>query len=112
MVVWDLVYFAAAAARVVFCAAGILRQGWSRPVLRVALGVLAIGFLVSGVSLYRRWMAVPAQLRELPEAAEAGIPPAHTVYLSLALDGVAIVLLLWLVWRLGQPAVRAQFRRR
>jgi hypothetical protein len=112
MLAWDLAYFVAAAALVVFCAAGVLRQGWSRPVLRVALGLLAIGFLASGATLYRGWMALPESLRGLAGTAGTGIPAARTVYLSLALDGLAIVLLLWLVWRLGQPAVRAQFRRR
>lgn len=112
MLTWDLVYFAAAAALVVFCAAGILRQGWSRPVLRVALGLLALVFLASGATLYRHWTAMPEQLRGLAGVAGAGIPAASTVYLSLALDALAIALLLWLVWRLGQPAVRAQFRRR
>lgn len=112
MLAWDAAYFIAAAALVVFCAAGILRQGWVRPVLRVALGLLAAGLLVSGVLLYRHWLDWNGQAHGMVDAAALVAQEARRVHLSLAFDAVGIVVLCWLVWRLGQPAVRAQFRRR
>lgn len=112
MLAWDLAYFVVAAALVVFCAAGILRQGWSRPVLRVALSLLALGIFASGISLLRRWRAWSALPHDLPDASSLLAGQERTVHLSLAFDVVAIVLLAWLVWRLGRPSVRMQFRRR
>lgn len=112
MLAWDAAYFLAAAMLVVFCAGGILRQGWARPVLRVALGLLAAGLLVSGVLLYRHWLGWDGQAHGVAAAAALVAQESRRVHLSLAFDAVAIVLLIWLVWRLGQPAVRAQFRQR
>ena len=68
MLAWDLGYFVAAAALVVFCAAGILRQGWSRPVLRVALGLLALGLFASGATLLHRWRAWSSTPHDVPDA--------------------------------------------
>lgn len=112
MLGWDLGYFVAAAALVVFCAAGILRQGWSRPVLRVALSLLALGMLASGAVLLHHWHAWSAMSGDPADASLQLAGAARAVHLSLAFDVGAIALLAWLVWRLGHPAVRAQFRRR
>ncbi len=112
MLGWDAAYFIAAAALVVFCAAGILRQGWVRPVLRVALALLALGLLLSGVLLYRHWLDWSGQAHGMADAAALVAQEARRVHLSLAFDVIGIVVLSWLVWRLGQPSVRAQFRRR
>lgn len=112
MLAWDAAYFLAAAMLVVFCAAGILRQGWARPVLRVALGLLAAGLLVSGVLLYRQWLGWHGQPHAVADAAALVAQESRRVHLSLAFDATAIVMLIWLVWRLGQPEVRAQFRQR
>ena len=112
MLGWDLGYFAVAAALVVFCAAGILRQGWSRPVLRVALSLLALGLVGSGAVLLHHWHAWSAMSGDLPGARTPQGGAARAVHLSLGFDVGAIALLAWLVWRLGHPAVRAQFRRR
>ncbi|WP_404629927.1 hypothetical protein [Dyella ginsengisoli] len=112
MLAWDAAYFLAAAMLVVFCAGGILRQGWARPVLRVALGLLAAGLLVSGVLLYRQWLGWHGQPHAVAGAAALVAQESRRVHLSLAFDATAIVMLIWLVWRLGQPAVRAQFRQR
>ena len=112
MLAWDAAYFVVAAALVVFCAAGILRQGWARPVLRVALGLLAAGLLVSGVLLYHQWLGWDRQPHAVADVAALVAQESRRVHLSLAFDAIAIVVLIWLVWRLGQPAVRAQFRQR
>lgn len=112
MLAWDLGYFVAAAALVVFCAAGILRQGWSRPVLRVALGLLALGLFASGAMLLHRWHAWSNTPHDVPDTPALLAEQARTVHLSLGFDAAAIVLLGWLIWRLGRPQVRAQFRRR
>ena len=38
---------------------------------------------------------------------------AHrSIQLALAFKAIALPVVLWLAWRLGQPAVRAQFRSR
>ncbi|HEU4670411.1 MAG TPA: hypothetical protein VFR91_06870 [Dyella sp.] len=112
MLAWDLGYFVAAVVLVVLCAAGILRQGWSRPVLRVALTVLALGILASGLSLLRRWQAWSDAPHDVADAAALLSAQARTVHLSLAFDALAVALLAWLIWQLGRPSVRAGFRRR
>ncbi len=109
MLAWDVGYFFGAAALLVLCAAAILRQGWARPLLRIALALLALVLLASGGLLYQQWMAWSS----LPHAADAAIrvaAEARRVHLSLAFDLFGAVLLAWLVWQLGRPAVRRQFR--
>lgn len=111
MLAWDVGYFFAAATLLVLCAAAILRQGWARPLLRVVLAVLALGLLASGGLLYQQWMAWSG----LPHAADAAIRVAEEsrrVHVSLAFDLLGAALLAWLVWQLGRPAVRLQFRHR
>ncbi len=112
MLAWDAAYFIAAAALAVCCAAGILRQGWARPVLRVALGLLAVGLLASGALLYRQWLVWDGQSHGVANAAALVARESRRVHLALTFDAIAIVMAIWLVWRLGQPAVRAQFRHR
>lgn len=112
MLAWDVAYFVVAAALVVCCAGGILRQAWARPVLRVALSLLGVGLLVSGVLLFRQWLAWSHGPHPVADAAALLAQEARRVHLSLAFDATAIAMLIWLVWRLGQPAVRAQFRQR
>lgn len=112
MLAWDLGYFVVTAALVVLCAAGILRQGWSRPVLRVALGLLGVGIFASGVSLLRRWRAWSSVPHDFAGAPALLAGQARTVHLSLGFDVAAIALLAWLIWQLGRPQVRVQFRRR
>ena len=67
---------------------------------------------MSGVLLYRQWLGWADQPHSVADAAALVAQEARRVHLSLAFDAIAIVILIWLVWRLGQPAVRAQFRQR
>lgn len=111
MLAWDMGYFAVAAPLVVCCAAAIQRQGWARPVLRVAFVLLALALAASGTLLWRSW--IHWQALQASAAAAAGMADrARQVHLALGFDAVAIAVLLWLSWQLGRPAVRAQFRRR
>ncbi|HET6431866.1 hypothetical protein [Dyella sp.] len=111
MLGWDLAYFIAAAVLVVLCAAAILRQGWSRLPLRVALALLAATLLASGALLYRQWGAWHA-LPHAPGMAVRLADEARRVHLSLGFDAAGALLMGWLVWQLGRDSVRAQFRRR
>ena len=119
MLAWDLGYLLAAFGLIVLCAGGILRQAWARPALRVAAVLLAGWAALSGIWLMQQWSdfthassdaltgpQTDAALQELLAHAR------RDYQLALAMKVVAIPILLWLTWRLGQPAVRAQFRTR
>ncbi len=111
MLAWDLAYLAAAAVLVVLCAGAILRQVWSRVPLRVALGLLAMWMLISGVLMLRQWHALPALPPNVPAVvAFRWQQMQRAVELSLAFKAVAALLSSWLSWRLGTTAVQAQFR--
>lgn len=112
MLAWDTAYFVVAAAMVVLCAAGILRQGWARPALRASFLALSLWLAVNGVLLYRQWTAWLALQAGVAEAAALVQQQARQVHLALGFDVVAVVVLLGLAWRLGRPEVAAQFRRR
>jgi hypothetical protein len=110
MLAWDAAYLAAAFVIIVACAGVILRQGWSRSVLRVVSVLLALWALVSGL-----WLASAMRALLPPDATSlsqmAALLP-HSYLLALAMKAVAAVLLLWLAWRLGRADVRARFIRR
>lgn len=111
MLAWDTAYFLGAAAMVVLCAAAILRQGWARLPLRVALALLALGLIASGSLLFRQWLA----WSRMPHVAQTALQVAQEtrrVHVALAFDVAGVALLAWLVWQLGRPVVREQFRRR
>ena len=111
MLSWDVAYFLGAVALVVLCAAAILRQGWSRVPLRVALALLALGLIASASLLFHQWLA----WSRMPHAALTAmqlVQESRRVHVALVFDGAGVVLLAWLVWQLGRPAVREQFRRR
>lgn len=119
LLAWDVVYFLAAFALFVLCAGGILRQAWARPSLRVAAGVLALWMLATGVAMLVQWPSLLHASRDAMAqldghvALQQALLHARYIYLmALALKAVAIPVLLWLSWRLGVPAVRAQFRHR
>lgn len=112
LLAWDAAYFLASFALIVGCAGGILRQAWARPALRVALTLLALWFLVSAAMLYQQWQAWH-QLQTAVDGSAALLQrDGRRVQMALAFKLVAAPLLLWLVWRLGRPTVRAQFLRR
>ena len=112
LLAWDVAYFVASFALIVGCAGGILRQAWARPALRVALSMLALWFMASAAMLYQQWHAWHQLQSAVDGAADVLQRDARQVRMALSFKLVAVPLLLWLVWRLGTPAVRAQFRRR
>ena len=109
MLNWDLVYLGAALVVIVACAGCILRQAWARSVLRVIALILCVWVAYRGVLLWHQWNV----LGQLSGANVAALTDLKRVLLiSLALHAVAVPVLLWLAWQLGQPAVRLQFRPR
>lgn len=113
MLAWDLLYLVAAVVLLVLCGAGILRQRWSRSVLRVALSVLALWMLFTGVLLLRQWQMFNNLPPGLAQAAAAQVAQARrAIELGLLLKAISVLLPAWLVWRLGVPGVRSQFRTR
>ncbi len=119
MLAWDITYLLAAFALIVLCAGCILRQAWARPALRVAAVLLALWMLASGGAMLAQWPAFErASSNALDQlhgdaALRQALMHARRSYLAaLVLKGVAVPVLLWLSWRLGVPAVRAQFRHR
>ena len=119
MLGWDGAYLLAAMLLIVLCAGGILRQAWARRSLRVACVLLAVWLLISGGLLLSQW-------DQFKQASEVAMTGAHvdaalqqwpgqaqrSYLIALILKALAVPVLLWLAWRLGQPTLRAQFRSR
>ncbi|MGC1550144.1 MAG: hypothetical protein WA777_16600 [Rhodanobacter sp.] len=119
MLAWDIGYLLVAFSLIVLCAGGILRQAWARPLLQVAAVLLAGWAALSGIWLMQQWndfMHASSDALTGPQADAAlqgVLAHARRGYqMAMALKVAAIPILLWLAWRLGQPAVRAQFRTR
>lgn len=117
MLAWDIVYLVAALVFVVLCAGCVLRQGWARVPMRWATAILAVWVVATGVLLlvqYRQFDRASAealaQLHADPTLQLALLHARWSYRMALGLKVVAVPLLLWLAWRLGVPAVRAQFR--
>lgn len=112
-------YLAAATGVIVVSAGCILRQAWARPVMRVLAVLLALWALLSGALMLRHWGDFDVALQHAlaqPQLAELALwlvkRAQRTWQVSLVLKAIAIPLLLWLAWRLGDVRVRAQFRPR
>ena len=119
MLAWDIGYLLAAFVLIVICAGCILRQAWARPALRVASCLLVLWALVSGGLLLAQWSSFDhasadalAQLRNDATLQQALLHARRSYRIALVLKAVAVPVLLWLAWRLGAPAVRAQFHSR
>lgn len=119
MLAWDLGYLAAALVLIVACAGCILRQAWARPVLQVLALVLCVWSAYRGILLWQQWSALnEAGAALLANAQTSSMPNMQLgdlrriMLVGLALRVIAVPVLLWLAWQLGQPAVRLQFRAR
>ncbi|RUL64334.1 hypothetical protein EKH79_09870 [Dyella dinghuensis] len=119
MLAWDAGYFAVAFAVIVVSAGCILRQAWARPVLRVLSLGLAVWAAYRAVVAWYQWhmLTVIAPVlvaagHSTPEQAAEAQHMQHLLLISAGVGVVATVVLLWLAWQLGQPAVRLQFRSR
>ncbi|KRF01919.1 hypothetical protein ASG87_10460 [Frateuria sp. Soil773] len=112
-------YLLASFAVIVVSAGCILRQAWARQPMRVLAVLLVLWALASGGLMLAQWgQFEQARQHALaqPQIADvllAMIEQARRSYLlGLVLKALLVPLLLWLAWRLGQPAVRGQFRAR
>jgi hypothetical protein len=119
MLAWDAGYFVVAFAVIVVSAACILRQAWARPALRVLSLALAVWAAYRAVVAWYQWhmltvigptllamgRSTPGQLAETQHM-------QNLLLISAGVGAAAVVVLLWLAWQLGQPAVRLQFRAR
>lgn len=112
-------YVIVALAIIVLCAGGMLRQSWARTPLRLALLVIAIWALASGGLMLAQWHQFDharASALAHPQLAAPLLAMIEqfrrTWLLGLAFKALLLPLTLWLAWRLGQPAVTAQFRSR
>lgn len=118
MLAWDVGYFVAAFIVIVVCAGCILRQAWARPVLRVVALVLCVWFAYRAVLSWQQWHTLKQAAAAFLASGPSTLQSDQLAYLQrLALVGtgigiVAVLVLLWLAWQLGQPAVRLQFRSR
>jgi hypothetical protein len=119
MLAWDIGYLLAAFALIVLCAGCILRQGWARTPLRVALGVLVLWALIGGGVMLAQWPQFDrasadalAQIGRDTVLGQAMVHARRVYRITLVLKAAAIPVLLWLAWRLGTPVVRMQFRHR
>lgn len=121
MLGWDAGYLLVVFVLIVICAGCIMRQAWARPCMRVAAVVLAIWLLITGFLQLRDLQALGANSAGiLAQAQQQGTVGAAQILahlqrgyqLALLFKAVGIIVLLWLAWKLGKPAVRAQFRTR
>ena len=126
MLGWDIAYLLAALALFVLCAGCLLRQAWARPALRVAALVLAAWLIFSGVLLVIQMNDLERAHVVPPSSAQANVSlqlllaqidenyrvARRSIELALLFKAIAVPVVLWLAWRLGQPPVRAQFRSR
>ncbi len=119
MLAWDAGYFIVAFAVIVVSAGCILRQAWARPVLRVLSLALAVWLAYRVVLAWYQWHvltlvgpALAAMGHATPEQLAETQHMQHLLLISAGAGAIAVVVLLWLAWQLGQPAVRLQFRAR
>ncbi|HET7663490.1 MAG TPA: hypothetical protein VFK31_07610, partial [Rhodanobacteraceae bacterium] len=94
----------------------LFRRAWARPVLRVVAGILALWFLVTAIQMAAQWSSLSNQSATL--LSQSALNDAGRVLLeriqrrylvAMILKAIAVPVLAWLAWRLGTPAVRAQF---
>ncbi|WP_266158517.1 hypothetical protein [Dyella silvatica] len=111
-------YLVAAFAIIVVCAGCVLRQEWARQTMRILAPLLVLWLLVSGYQMLLGWGQF-AKAREsvlgqpMADVLLLMIDQSQRTYVfSLIFKGVMVPLLLWLAWRLGQPAIGAQFHQR
>ncbi len=121
MLGWDAGYLLVVFVLIVICAGCIMRQAWARPCMRVAAVLLAIWLLIIGYLQLRDLQALgansagilaQAQQQGTAGAAQILVRLQRSYQLALVFKSVGVLALLWLSWRLGKPAVRAQFRTR
>ena len=115
----EYAYLLAGLLVLVVCAGCILRQAWARPTMRVMAVLLALWALATGVLMLQHagdFEAARQHALAQPQLVDVAVwminRAQRTWQVGLALRVLAIPLLLWLAWMLGQPAVRAQFRSR
>lgn len=116
---WDIVYLVVACVTVTVAAGTLLYRGWARPVLRVVAAGLSLWLLVTAIILAAHWSsfnnhgaALLAQ-SQTDDAARVLFEHLRRRYLvAIILKAVGVPVLAWLAWRLGVPAVRAQFARK
>lgn len=116
---WDTAYLLGAGLSLTAAAGTLLRRDGARRLLRVLAVLLALWALVTGVGMVLSWddflrrTHALAQLPALRQDGQALIARMRrTFVLGVAMKLVSAPLLTWLAWRLGLPAVRAQFRAR
>jgi hypothetical protein len=121
MLGWDAAYLLVVFALIVICAGCIMRQAWARPCMRVAAVLLTIWLLITGYLQLRDLQALAANSAAiLAQAQQQGTAGAAQMLvrlqrgyqLALAFKAMGCLASLWLAWKLGNPAVRAQFRTR
>lgn len=115
----EYAYLLAALLIFVVCAGCIMRLAWARPTMQVLAVLLALWALASGVLMLQQWgdfETARQHAQAQPQLGEVALwmiaRAQRTWQVALALKALAIPLLLWLAWRLGRPAVRAQFHPR
>lgn len=121
MIGWDSAYLLTAFLLIIISAGCILLQGWARPVMRIVLVFLVIWLASRGWTQVQGLHAIQANEITLQSqvqttaiaAIEQNMAALRRGYqFALLIDLLALPLLLWLSWKLGKPAVRAQFRTR
>jgi hypothetical protein len=111
----DYGYLLCTLAVIVVCAGGILRQPWARGSMRALALLLAAWALLTAGLMVAHWDQFEQARQHALTQPHADlvllvIEQARRSYLlGLVFKALLIPLLLWLVWRLGTPAARAQF---
>ncbi|HEX7339081.1 MAG TPA: hypothetical protein VF271_04010 [Rhodanobacteraceae bacterium] len=116
LLVWDVAYLVGACITLAVTASALMWRSWSRRALRIVAVIWALWFLATGILLAARYVAYLHHSEalldgpQLSAAARALLDRVHRSYeVGIALKAAAVVVLAWLAWRLGMPAVCAQF---
>jgi len=121
MLGWDAAYLLVVFVLIVICAGCIMRQAWARPCMRVAAVLLAIWLLITGYLQLRDLEALgansgailaQAQQQGTAGAAQMLVRLQRGYQLALVFKAAGCIASVWLAWKLGNPAICAQFRTR
>jgi hypothetical protein len=113
---WDVLYLLVAGLTVMAATGVLMWRVWARSLLRGLAFVLALYSLASAVMLFAHWQSFSHASADLiaqasdPQLAQRMFAQTRRVTLvGLALKVLAALLLGWLGWRLGNPALVQRF---
>lgn len=116
LLAWDAIYVLAAGLMIAAAAGCLMWRPWARPMLRALAWMLALYSLASAVVLFAQWqgtdptgMDLVAQHMDPAVARGIAMRTRRIMLMGIVFKTVAVPLLAWLGWRLGQADVVRRF---